>query len=272
MTKTLTTRVISALVALGFLIALYYFFELQGLKIIVYFAVMVGAYELIRILLPKNTSAFHKALFYVFSVLVFHLAANFPNFTMNGLAVVLMLFLVLTILTHKSFSELGDLLNYQAKSLFSFVYVGLLPASAYRLIELPNGLVWFLGLLGIVFAGDISAYAAGMLVGRHKILPRLSPKKTWEGSIGGLSGSLLIGYMCSHFLPHVPVVSLLATALCAGFAAQAGDFFESLIKRVADVKDSGSLMPGHGGVLDRIDGVLFASPIILAVASLFEAI
>jgi phosphatidate cytidylyltransferase len=271
MTKTFLTRSISALVAVGVLFAIYYFLELTGLRLICYAAVLIGGYELIQILLPKGTGKFHKVLFYVILLLIFHMAANYPSFTVVAFAVLTVIFWVLSVLTHQGFAELDGLVRYQAKAVMGFVYLGLLPSYAYRLLDLSHGLVWFVTLLAVVFAGDTGAYLVGILAGKHKINPRLSPKKTWEGSFGGLLGSLAAGFVCSRFLPDIQVNAILITSVCAGFVAQFGDFFESLIKRVADVKDSGSLMPGHGGILDRIDGVLFASPILMLVASLFES-
>lgn len=271
MTKTFITRTLSAIVAVLLLFAIYYFLQIPGLRLICYFAVLVGGFELISILLPKSTGKFHKALFYVMLLLIFHVAANYPAFAVVAFAVITVLFLVLSLLGQQQFPELETLIQYQAKSVLGFVYLGLLPSYAYRLFDLNNGLIWFLTLLGVVFAGDIGAYLVGVLIGKHKINPRLSPKKTWEGALGGLIGSSIAGFACSYFLPQIQVNALLVTALCAGLVAQFGDFFESLMKRVADVKDSGHLMPGHGGVLDRIDGVLFASPVIMMVASLFEA-
>lgn len=271
MTKTFITRTLSALVALILLFAAYYFLQIPGIKLVCYLAVLVGGTELINILLPKNTGKFHKILFYLFLVLIFHVSANYPAFAVVAFSIATVLFLVLSLLWDKGFAELPPLVEYQAKSVLGFVYLGLLPSYAYRLLDLNNGLIWFLTLLAVVFAGDIGAYVVGVLIGKHKINPRLSPKKTWEGAMGGLIGSTLAGFACSYFLPQIQVNALLVTAVCAGFVAQFGDFFESLVKRVADVKDSGRIMPGHGGVLDRIDGVLFASPVIMMVASLFEA-
>jgi len=271
MTKTFITRSISAIVAVLILFAIYYFLQAPGLKLICYFAVVVGGLELINILLPKSTGKFHKVLFYITLLLIFSVAANYPSFTVVAFSVAVVLFLVLSVLSHQSFAELETLVRYQANSVLSFVYLGLLPSYAYRLLDLNNGIIWFFALLSMVFTGDVGAYLVGVLIGKHKINPRLSPKKTWEGSIGGLIGSVVAGFVCSYFLPQIQLNALLITALCAGFVAQFGDFFESLIKRVADVKDSGALMPGHGGVLDRLDGVLFASPIIMVVASLYES-
>ncbi|MGE5087278.1 MAG: phosphatidate cytidylyltransferase, partial [Bacillota bacterium] len=89
-------------------------------------------------------------------------------------------------------------------------------------------------------------------------------KKTWEGSFGGILGSLIAGFLCWKFLlSDYSAVFVLVLAAISGYVAQFGDFFESLLKRVAEVKDSGKIMPGHGGVLDRVDGVLFASPVVL---------
>lgn len=271
MTKTFITRTISAIVAILILFAIYYFLQIPGLKLICYFAVFVGGLELINILLPKGVGKFHKSLFYLTLLLVFHIAANYPSFTVVAFALAVVVFLVLSLLGQGAFTELGTMVHYQATSVLGFVYLGLLPSYAYRLLDLHNGIIWFFTLLAVVFAGDIGGYIIGVLFGKHKINPRLSPKKTWEGSFGGLLGSVGAGFVCSYFLPQIQVNALLVTALCAGFVAQFGDFFESLVKRAANVKDSGKLMPGHGGVLDRLDGVLFASPVIMLVASLFEA-
>lgn len=270
MTNTFITRTISAFGALAVIFALYYFLQLDGLKILCYIAVLIGGFELIQILLPKESSKTHKALFYIVLLLIFHLAANYAAFAVVAFPVLVILFLVLSLLFHSGFAELTNLLKYQTSSVLGFVYLGLLPACAYRLLILNNGLIWFLVLLAVVFTGDIGAYLVGVFFGKHKINPRISPKKSWEGSAGGLAGSALAGFVCSYFLPDIQISALIATALCAGFVAQFGDFFESLMKRIADVKDSGKIMPGHGGVLDRIDGVLFASPVLLMVASLFE--
>jgi phosphatidate cytidylyltransferase len=142
---------------------------------------------------------------------------------------------------------------------------------AYRILEIPHGKVWFLTMLLIVFAGDTFAYLTGMMWGNKKILPKISPKKTIVGSIGGLVGSGVAGALSGlYFLTHVPLWGLILVSLLTGIVAQLGDLFESMLKRVANRKDSGSLMPGHGGVLDRLDGVLFGTPILLAGALLLE--
>ncbi len=113
--------------------------------------------------------------------------------------------------------------------------------------------------LVITWAGDTVAYFVGRAMGKHPFAPHLSPKKTWEGAVASLVGSLLVGYAFSWWL-SAPVPHLLAMAGVGNLAGQAGDLLESAYKRSAGVKDSGALLPGHGGILDRIDALILAIP------------
>ena len=113
--------------------------------------------------------------------------------------------------------------------------------------------------LVITWAGDTVAYFVGRALGKHPFAPHLSPKKTWEGAIASFAGSLLVGYAFSWWL-SAPVPHLLAMAGVGNVAGQAGDLLESAYKRSAGVKDSGALLPGHGGILDRIDALILAIP------------
>ncbi len=126
-----------------------------------------------------------------------------------------------------------------------------------------NGHLWLLTALAIVWAADSGAYFAGRTFGRTKLAPRISPNKTWEGLVGGLLAGLLValvfGWMAGATSDHL--LGLVVTTVVAVFASVLGDLYESLIKRHAGAKDSGHIIPGHGGVLDRIDGVLAALPV-----------
>jgi phosphatidate cytidylyltransferase len=115
--------------------------------------------------------------------------------------------------------------------------------------------------LVITWVGDTAAYFVGRAIGKHKLAPVLSPKKTWEGTISSILGALLVALGFSKFL-IVPLPHLLAMAAVGNVAGQAGDLLESAYKRSAGVKDSGSLLPGHGGVLDRIDALILAIPVV----------
>jgi phosphatidate cytidylyltransferase len=115
--------------------------------------------------------------------------------------------------------------------------------------------------LVITWAGDTVAYFVGRAVGKHPFAPILSPKKTWEGAVGGFAGSLLVGIAFSKWI-GVPMGQMLAMAAVGNVAGQVGDLLESAYKRSAGVKDSGTLLPGHGGILDRIDALILAIPVV----------
>jgi phosphatidate cytidylyltransferase len=111
--------------------------------------------------------------------------------------------------------------------------------------------------------GDTGGYFAGRYLGKHKLYEAVSPKKTIEGSVGGLAGSVL-GALCAHFwyLPSISLAHAIPLSLVAGAFGQAGDLGESLIKRSTGVKDSGQIVPGHGGILDRVDALLLTSAVV----------
>jgi phosphatidate cytidylyltransferase len=115
--------------------------------------------------------------------------------------------------------------------------------------------------LVITWVGDTAAYFVGRAIGKHKLAPVLSPKKTWEGTVASLFGALLVAVVFAKWL-SVPLLHLLVMAAVGNIAGQAGDLLESAYKRSAGVKDSGSLLPGHGGVLDRIDALILAIPVV----------
>jgi phosphatidate cytidylyltransferase len=123
------------------------------------------------------------------------------------------------------------------------------------------------------WAGDTVAMYVGKSIGRHQLAPVISPDKTWEGAIGSVVGSLIAGAIYAHYLiPDVPLTIVLPLAFMGNVAGQLGDLFESLLKRRANVKDSGSSLPGHGGWLDRIDAMLFTVPVIYALSWVVMAV
>lgn len=141
------------------------------------------------------------------------------------------------------------------------LYTGLLPAFVALLRLQRHGSHLIILVLAIAFLGDTGAYFAGRFLGRHKMYPSVSPKKTWEGSVGGLIASAGAAAVAHYwFLPELPLVHGLVLGVVLGALGQAGDLCESMLKRAYDVKDSGRVLPGHGGMLDRIDALLFAAP------------
>ena len=169
-------------------------------------------------------------------------------------------------------------------SAFAFAYIALPMGFLVQLRQQWSGAFLLLYLLLIVWAGDIFAYFAGRAVGRHLMSPRVSPKKTWEGAVASLLASVGIGVLLYHYalpistmllnwhliqprdglfaLQQEPLWPIVLRSALINLAAQLGDLVESLIKRGAGVKDSGTLLPGHGGMLDRVDALLFAAPVL----------
>jgi phosphatidate cytidylyltransferase len=224
----------------------------------------------------------------IFALLAFSAAAETPQvsalkFVLGlGFACALAPFIFLTIAMRRA--QLSGAYPAAAASAFAFVYIAVPMAMLVQLRQQWAGAFWLLYLLLVVWAGDIFAYFVGRSVGRHLMSPRISPKKTWEGAAASLAASLLVGSLLftyalqiSSFLlrmrlierrdglfglekPDLWPIILLTVAL--NVAAQLGDLVESLIKRGAGVKDSGAILPGHGGMLDRIDALLFAAPVL----------
>jgi len=171
-----------------------------------------------------------------------------------------------------------------AASVFAFTYIALPMGMLVQLRQLSEGAFYVLYLLLVVWAGDIFAYFVGKSMGRHLMASRISPKKTWEGAAASLVASVAVGWLLFHYAsplssallragliqrrdgifgleqPAMGPIILLTVVL--NIAAQLGDLVESLIKRGAGVKDSGAILPGHGGMLDRIDALLFAAPVL----------
>ena len=149
-----------------------------------------------------------------------------------------------------------------AKQVLGLVYIPVFLSFLILLRFSPDGVAWIIWPLLIVFAGDTGAFYTGTYLGRHKLCPWVSPKKTIEGSLGGLAANVLVALAFKAFLlPMLATVPCILFALAIGAAGQAGDLFASEFKRSAGVKDSGALLPGHGGFLDRLDALLFASPL-----------
>jgi phosphatidate cytidylyltransferase len=151
-----------------------------------------------------------------------------------------------------------------------YVLVGLFPVVPIRFdFGRGTGLRWLVLLLAITWAGDIAAMFCGKYIGRTPFAPVLSPKKTNEGAVAGLAAGLVIALLLQRFAwPELPGPHVAAVALLVGVLGQLGDLAESMLKRGAGVKDSSRLIPGHGGVLDRIDSVMFGLPALYVYLSL----
>ncbi|MBO4872505.1 MAG: phosphatidate cytidylyltransferase [Lachnospiraceae bacterium] len=155
-----------------------------------------------------------------------------------------------------------------AYSLFGILYLPVMLSYLYRIREMEEG-IWLVWLVFLASWGcDTMAYCTGILIGKHKMTPELSPKKTWEGAVGGVLGSALLGFLYALIVgEHLSILGqplLFTPLLCAAgsIVSQIGDLGASAIKRSFQVKDYGSLIPGHGGILDRFDSVIVTAPIL----------
>ncbi len=151
-----------------------------------------------------------------------------------------------------------------AHHLTAVVYGGTGMTALAALRNLPDGFWWVLCALVITWANDTSAYFAGRFLGKHKLYEEVSPNKTWEGFAGGFVGSIGgLFIVRAFFFPSMQVVDCLVLGALGGTLGPIGDLCESMLKRAYGVKDSGALLPGHGGMLDRIDALLFNAPVAL---------
>ena len=205
--------------------------------------------------------------------------AGFAYFGLS--AAMLAPFIFLSIAMHRD--ELASGFPAAMVSSFAFVYIALPMASLVQLREQWRGAFFLLYLLLLVWAGDIFAYFIGRPLGKRRMSPRVSPHKTWEGAVASVLASVGVGVLMFNYarpissaLLHAHLIelrdgifneqasllSVVVLSILLNVASQLGDLVESLIKRGAGTKDSGSILPGHGGMLDRIDALLFAAPVL----------
>ncbi|MGQ0505525.1 MAG: phosphatidate cytidylyltransferase [Myxococcaceae bacterium] len=159
-----------------------------------------------------------------------------------------------------------------ASQLVTGLVYGSLPLMALAGLRLrEDGLGWVVCTLALTWLNDTFAYFAGRFLGKHKLYPKVSPNKTWEGFAGGLVGSV-VGMICTKliFFPSLTYADCVLLGVAGGLLGPVGDLTESMLKRAYGVKDSGNVVPGHGGVLDRIDALLFNAPLVFLYVQYFR--
>jgi len=181
---------------------------------------------------------------------------------MRGIPLFLVIILLaLSVLYMATSKDLSSTIPEVGMAFFGIFFIGFLLAYVSLIRNLPNGRLWVLFLIATVWAGDVSALLIGSLFGKHKLYPKISPNKTFEGLGGSIVGSIIVALAFTFlFLPRLQKGVCILLAIGIGILGQLGDFTESMLKRSAHVKDSGTLIPGHGGMLDRLDSFLFSAP------------
>jgi phosphatidate cytidylyltransferase len=220
----------------------------------------LGLQEYFALSLPRISTGEKTVGILLGLVLPLSLYSRNPRCFIAALAFVFLLLLILALFQKEEFSVRVD---HVSKYLLGLLYVPFLLAYFILMHKMDRGQAWILFTLVVVYFGDTTAFYVGRAWGQKKLAPQISPGKTVEGGLGAVGGSIAgsLFFKFSFFsqlaLPHA-----LALGLGVGIIGQTGDLFESLLKRSAQVKDSGMLIPGHGGLLDRIDSVLFAAPFV----------
>jgi phosphatidate cytidylyltransferase len=255
-------RWITGLVALPFLVFIIYkggvifatvISIVSLLSLWEYFRIVLGTEEKILIGIPLLA-------FITGPLIIWTMYGKVFNLTLGLLVMNLIVSGLVSLTQFKSNPRVIETIKSQLQGI---IYVPLFLSFLVLIRNGTEGMLWIALLLCLIFAGDISAYYFGSYLGRHKLAPAVSPGKTIEGSIGGLAANLAVGSLFkSLFFPGMPWITGIIFFLIVGIMGQAGDLFESELKRVSNIKDSGGLLPGHGGFLDRIDALLFAAPVV----------
>jgi phosphatidate cytidylyltransferase len=261
--SNLTVRLATAAVCAPLIILLLYRGPAWGFFLLVFPAVLIGTWELFS--MTHAGDRVSQGL----GVLLGGIASVTLYFESHDYRFVLTLLIALPLLgPFVTLVRLGSIESAALRA-FAMGFGPLFVAVPLTLLALlrqdmgADGAGYVLMTMMFAWWGDTGVYFAGRYFGKRKLYAAVSPKKTIEGAIGGLGGSVL-GALCAHFwyLPSIPLVSSVVLALVAGALGQAGDLSESLIKRSTGVKDSGQIVPGHGGMLDRVDALLVTSAVV----------
>lgn len=265
--SSLKLRVISALVAVAILLGVGWQFGAFGLQFVVALVILLSLREFSRMGLQGIGGPWTLTMWFWGVALT--LLVGLVRSDESALVTALCFSAFLTVSMWLTRNRLSNerLLGALTLGLLGLTVCVLLPFYDIQILRLPNGMAWFALHLLIVFGGDVAAYFGGIAFGKEKLMPQVSPKKTIVGAWSGLIGSVVIGLGFAFFvLPNHALWQVALVSGLVGFVAQMGDLLMSLIKRVANVKDSGGLMPGHGGILDRVDGILVTCPLLYAYA------
>ena len=250
-------RVITAFIAILFLIGVIKYAPLWAFIIVILFAALISLNEFYALIKPKIAEKIVFFHYILTAILFFSILADghrsialFPFFVIVPLAFFLITY-------PKSRHKIGDIATVMMGPFYICLPLVLLAIIA----RLPQGRMWIFFILVVIFAGDTGSFYCGKFFGKHK-LTQISPGKTWEGTIGGLIANIafagLFGYV---FFTSLSVISIMIVGIALGISGQIGDLAESMLKRISNKKDSGTILPGHGGMLDRIDSLLFAVPV-----------
>jgi phosphatidate cytidylyltransferase len=257
-------RVISALVLIGIISAAIYIdwnailpFTMCGLIVTIF--TIIGLYEFFTMLEHKGIGIYKYVGIGMGAILPLSIVFRFEPTRKWELILIGAALLILILMQFRRRNNSGVIVDIST-TLFGILYVSWFFSFLIKIIYLPNGMGLLAMILLITKLGDIGAYLIGVRFGKTPLMARISPKKTVEGSIGGLVFSVVGGLIGNHFL-NFSFLYVVMLGIVFGVIGQLGDLSESLIKRDCQLKDSGSFLPGMGGILDEIDSLLFTAPV-----------
>jgi len=215
--------------------------------------------EFLRMCLPPERKP--EQLLCIILAFVLTLVVGFAAFD-ELVALLVLGFLLLSSIFLFRFKELTTVISHLSLILLGMFYIPLLLGHMILLHDYIHGKAWIFFVMFLVMASDSCAYFSGISFGKHKLYPAISPNKSIEGAVGGLLGGVFAAWIVHlWFFPELTLLDCVFLGAGLGAVSQIGDLFESMLKRSYDVKDSGTLIPGHGGILDRLDSLLFAYPL-----------
>ncbi len=262
--RNVLLRVLSGLPAMGLIVALILFAPPLIIALTVAIAGVYGAFEYSRMLARTPELRISAAPLLISSALVGLGALAGTSEALHGALLLGVLLLILVAMARSRAPATGGF-HRAGLSLAGLLLIPWLINHVSLLLRLPDARMWVLFMVAVVIANDTFAFTVGTLWGRRPLVPAISPNKTVEGALGGILGGILVGALgfvwSSGTSSSPPLYWMLAMSAVLAAAGQAGDLLESWIKRRAGVKDSGIFLPGHGGLLDRIDAFLLSAPI-----------
>lgn len=257
-------RVISALIAVISLVVIIKFGGYAGIAITAFFISFVALNEYGRMAFEGPHYKIARIYFIILGLVAFSVSIFRNDLLLHSFVLsTLLIFVLFLFLARNETLPLEELVNKMGLSMLGILYAGVCPVYLCLLARLSERLEWFVFALAVVFAGDTTAYFAGRKWGAHTLFHRISPNKSVEGAVASLAAGMVTGFIVTKLLfPQGHVLSMVILAALTSIVGQLGDLCESMIKRSFHTKDSGHIMPGHGGLLDRMDGILFGAPLV----------
>lgn len=257
-------RVLTAVVLLPLLLGAVVYGEQTGAAVVIALAAAVGVFEYLRLAAPGLTKAEEIGVSVYGSGIVLCFLAKSPLLPGTALALGVQAYAIWDAYrAAPDKTTLGRIGHVAAGLLYGAFFLG------FGVSVSGHGYGHLLFIMFLVMSGDTGAYITGSLIGRHKLAPRISPKKTIEGSVGGMALTVLVAWLVNGWLKlGFTEGGAVAVGVAVNIAAQIGDLVESHLKRAAGIKDSGTIFPGHGGMLDRIDAFIPTLPLYAAILAL----